>query len=92
MLIRLSSQHALLTHGGRLLLVQVRAVEERRAEEAAARQQEISELQALWRRMEEEQAQADAQDRERMQRLAAELQEFNRIKQMEISERARREL
>lgn len=76
----------------RSLDAQVRAVEERRAEEAAARQQEISELQALWRRMEEEQAQADAQDRERMQRLAAELQEFNRIKQMEISERARREL
>jgi len=75
----------------KVLDAQVRAVEERRADEAAAKQQEVAELRALWQRMEEEQAQADAQDRERMHRLAAELQEFNRIKQMEISERERRE-
>lgn len=70
---------------------QVRAVEERRAGEASAKQQEVAELRALWQRMAEEQEQAEADDRERMRRLAAELQEFNRLRQAEMSERERRE-
>lgn len=70
---------------------QVRAIEQRRADEAAERQQEISELRALWQRMSEEQDAEDSADRERMRRLAAELQEFNRLRQMELTERERRE-
>ncbi len=66
-------------------------MEQRRADEASDRRQEVAELRALWQRMAEEQEAADAADRERMRRLAAELQEFNRLKQMEISESDRRE-
>lgn len=78
----------------RVLDQQVAQVHERRAGEAAERRAEIAELQELWRQMAREQEQQDAADREKMKALAFELQEFNRIKQMEISEaeRAEREL
>mmetsp|Transcript_13990 Transcript_13990/g.30249 ORF Transcript_13990/g.30249 Transcript_13990/m.30249 type:complete len:484 (+) Transcript_13990:247-1698(+) len=75
----------------KILDEQVRAVTLRREEDAAARQQEIIELRALWDKMAQEQEEADILERERMKQLAAELQEFNRIKQMEISEMDRRE-
>ncbi|KAL6765783.1 tumor suppressor, Mitostatin-domain-containing protein [Haematococcus lacustris] len=70
---------------------QVLDMEQRRRDEADARRQEIAELQALWSRMEQEQQAAEAQDRERMRRLAAELQEFNRLRQSQLSKQERRE-
>ncbi len=70
---------------------QVRQVQVRRLEEARLRQAEIAELQATWAKMAAEQEAAEAEEREAMRRLAAELQEFNRIKQMEISEAERQE-
>ena len=75
----------------KILDAQVRAVELRRADEATARKREIEELRQLWDKMAQEQEEQDVAERERMKRLAAELFEFNRIKQMEISERERRE-
>jgi hypothetical protein len=41
--------------------------------------------------MSAEQEAADAAERERMRALAAELQEFNRLRQMQLSDRERRE-
>ena len=49
------------------------------------------ELKSLWEQMAAEQAAEEAQERERMKRLAAELLEFNQLKQMEMSEKSRRE-
>ncbi|KAG2448289.1 hypothetical protein HYH02_006873 [Chlamydomonas schloesseri] len=78
----------------RILDDQVRQVNARRAEANMLRRAEIAELNATWRQMAAEQEAAEVQERENMKKLAAELQEFNRIKQMEISEaeRAEREL
>lgn len=50
-----------------------------------------AELRSLWEQMAAEQAAEEAQERERMKRLAAELLEFNQLKQMEMSEKSRRE-
>mmetsp|Transcript_9890 Transcript_9890/g.26860 ORF Transcript_9890/g.26860 Transcript_9890/m.26860 type:complete len:479 (+) Transcript_9890:2866-4302(+) len=75
----------------KLLDQQVVLKEQRRAEEAAAKKQEVAELQALWARMAEEQAAMDAADAERMRKLASELQEFNKLRQTEMSERERLE-
>ncbi len=63
----------------------------RRQEEAVLRRAEIAELQATWAKMAEEHEAAEVQERENMKKLAAELQEFNRIKQMELSEAERLE-
>eukprot|EP00798_Chlamydomonas_sp_ICE-L_P002719 gene2719-12592_t len=70
---------------------QVRGVNQRREEEAAGRLQEIEELKALWDAMAREQEAEEAAERERMQHLAADLFEFNKIKQMELTDRERSE-
>lgn len=75
----------------RVLDQQVQQVNERRAEEAAQRRAEIAGLQALWQGMAAEQEAQEAANLEKMKALAAELQEFNRIKRMQISEAERRE-
>lgn len=70
---------------------QMRAVEERKKEEARLRQEEVAELKALWEKMLKEQEAADAAERERMRRLAEDVKEFNKIKQMELTEAERME-
>lgn len=70
---------------------QMRAVEERKREEAMLRTQEIEELKELWDRMMKEQEAADAAEREKMRKLAVDVKEFNRLKQSELSETDRRE-
>jgi len=75
----------------RVLDEQVRAVEQRRADESSAKAQEVAELRLLWATMANEQAAADAADQDRMRRLKAELQEFNRLRQSQISDRERQE-
>uniref|UniRef100_A0A7S0V1K5 Cilia- and flagella-associated protein 53 n=1 Tax=Polytomella parva TaxID=51329 RepID=A0A7S0V1K5_9CHLO len=62
-----------------------------RAEEAALRQQEIADLKAVWQKMAAEQAVKDQEDRERLKRLSEELLEFNRLRQLQISDSERRE-
>ncbi|MEW5301976.1 MAG: hypothetical protein WDW38_008607 [Sanguina aurantia] len=65
---------------------QVKAVAVKRAGEATAKAVEAAELMALWAKIAQEQKDEDAADRARMKALAAELLEFNRLKQMQISE------
>ena len=50
-----------------------------------------SELRTLWNGMAREQEEQDRAESERMKRLAAEVFEFNRLKQMTMSEKDRRE-
>ncbi|KXZ56726.1 hypothetical protein GPECTOR_1g654 [Gonium pectorale] len=78
----------------RVLDEQVRQINARREEQARMRRQEIAELNATWQRMAAEADAAEAAERENMRKLAEELLEYNRIKQMKISEaeRAEREL
>jgi len=70
---------------------QIRLVNERRAEGEVQRQQDINQARALWARLDEEAAAEEAAEREKMRRLAAELAEFNRLKQTEMSEKDRKE-
>lgn len=75
----------------KILDEQIRLVNAGRAEAQASRVQEINEARALWARLEEEAAAEEAAEREKMRRLAAELAEFNLLKQSEMSEKERRE-
>ncbi|GIL72970.1 hypothetical protein Vretimale_4617 [Volvox reticuliferus] len=75
----------------RVLDEQVRQINARRDEQARLRRAEIQELNATWQRMAAEQEQAEMAEKERLRRLAEELLEYNRIKQMKISEEERQE-
>lgn len=70
---------------------QVRQINARREEQVRLRRAEIEELKATWQRMAAEQEAAEQAEREKMRRLTDELQEYNRIKQMMISEEERAE-
>ncbi|GFR41019.1 hypothetical protein Agub_g1451 [Astrephomene gubernaculifera] len=78
----------------RILDEQVRQINARRQEQARLRRAEIAELNAMWQQMAAAAEAAEAAERENMRKLAEELMEFNRIKQMKISEaeRAEREM
>ncbi|KIY99318.1 flagellar associated protein [Monoraphidium neglectum] len=70
---------------------QVHHVRERQAAEAEADAREVAAMRAHWERLEADAAAADAAERERLRRLAAEVKEFNRLKLAEMSAAERRE-
>jgi hypothetical protein len=71
--------------------MQVHHVRERQAAEAEADAREVAAMRAHWERLEADAAAADAAERERLRRLAAEVKEFNRLKLAEMSAAERRE-
>lgn len=75
----------------KILDEQVRLVNAQRSDAKEARLQEIKEMRALWDKMAEEAAREEAMELERMRKLAADLAEFNLLKQSEMSEKDRKE-
>jgi hypothetical protein len=70
---------------------QLRHVRDRQAAEAEAEAHDTARVAAHWAHLEAGAAETEARERERLQRLADEVKEFNRLKLLEISEAERRE-